>query len=256
MAKPKLSSLLVVGVDLGPGAVTSAWSEQKAVAGQLLSLLESNQISATWTVSQTQMTWLHNLREARTWQEIALHWDQPLVSEPSQAFAFAAELRSRLRSAEAADLKIQSLAIDPRSYVPYHALAKSGLRMVRPARVRASHLVRAVQPQSMRYGIWGLPVSCFWPQPHRMLEQLSLQHVLYQMRLASQQANVLHLVLDLPSIAAQPERHLRTVEKLMEQASRLQRSEQLRTARLADVARLVQQETMARPNRSILQESA
>jgi hypothetical protein len=256
MAKPKLSSLLVVGVDLGPGAETAAWSEHKAVATQLLAMLEANQISATWTVANTRLPWLQELRAARTWQEIALHWDAPLVKEPSEAFAFAAELRTRLRAAEAADLRIQSLSIDPRSLVPYHALAKAGVRMIRPARVRGSQLVRSVQPQAMRYGIWGLPVSCFWPQPHRMLEQLSLQHLLYQMRLASQQANVLHVVLDLPTIARQPDRHLRTVEKLTEQAARLQNMEQLRTARLADVARLVQAETAARPNRSILQRIA
>jgi hypothetical protein len=255
MAKPQLSSLLVFGVDFGLGSQAPAWSEQVAIARQVLALLEQHQISATWALPQLRNSWISTLREARSRQEIALQWNDTVVAQASDAFAFAADMRARLRDAESQELKINSLAIDPRSRVPYHVLAKSEIRMVRPTRIRSTHLVRSVQPQVMRHGVWGLPVSSFWPQPNRILQQLSLQHLAYQMRLASQQGHVLHVVLDLPMIARHPEIHLGGAAKIMEQAACLQNAELLRSARLADVARLVQQETMARSHHSILRRS-
>ncbi len=256
MAKPKLSSLLVIGVDLRPFTAATDRAATQQMIRQLLSSFDRYQLAASWALADVRSSVTSMIRQSQTPHEVALRWTGSTTAATTDAFELAARLRAETQAAERDGLQLRSLAVDPRGRVPYHALAKAGIRTIRPTRVRTNTIVTAVQPQPLRYGLWGLPVSGYWPHPNRLWQRFLSRQLLTQLRMANQQGRVVHLVLDVDVMVPQIDAALRGAERLLSLAADLRDSQQLRTGRLADVDRWVRIEMAARPAHSILRRVA
>ncbi len=209
MAKPKLSSMLVFGVEWGPIARPAQTGAVDRMAGHLLQRLVQRHFKATWAVRDFRTPIVRRARGLSVAQEIALDAVRETPHDRREGFAFAAWLRDRVEDAECAGIRLRSLALAPSGCVPYHAISKLGIRTIRPGAQRATRIAQSVQPQSLRYGVWGLPVSTSWPQPNRLLHRFARQQVAYAMRRTAEQNAVMHVVFDVKLLAEQGDAGLR-----------------------------------------------
>jgi len=246
MAKPKLSSLIVFGVDIGDRRVAA---EAGPVVRQLIQHFERHQIPATWTTEDVSSTAVSAVRASSVPHEIALAWNQPPSTRIADSFQFAAELRTQVDDARQAGVQLRSIAIDPRSKVPFHSLTRCGFTSLRPTRVRPTHQVTPSRIQSLRFGLWGVPVSYFWPHSSRLLQPFGLRQLLHHTRFASQAGQVLQIVIDVPTLVGAGNQLLASLPRLLELAATLRQQGQLHLGRLADVDRLARIEIVAQPAR-------
>ncbi|MCA9168428.1 MAG: hypothetical protein KDB23_12200 [Planctomycetales bacterium] len=256
MAKPKLSQVVVFGVDVrGSGAGASA-APDVATARKLASLLQRYQVSATWAFERFDTPVAQLLASSSPKHEIALLWNETPATRSADAFQIAGQLRDRVAQAQQLDISLQSIAADPRGMLPYHSLARYGFRSVRATRAAGSSGIRSIQPQSLRHGLWGVPVSCFWPHTSRLMQAFSLRALLNQQRLVSQGRDALHVVVDFELMQTSGTGCWQQLERVFQQTVQLRSEGKLRSCRLADIDLLVRAETSAQPARSILRRTA
>jgi hypothetical protein len=222
----------------------------------LLDRMERGQFSATWGLNDLSSAPVSILVRSLVPQEVALDATVQTPKDARDAFAFAAFVRQQQMLAEARGVKLRSLVLDPRGCVPYQALARLGFCTVRPGWGQAGCLVQAVQPQSLRYGLWGLPVSIRWPHPHRIIQKLIERQMAFSSRRDWASGTALHLVFDLASMTAVPEWTARNIGQLFDLMARLRDQRQFQIARLADVAQLLKHNTAPHPAQSVLRCSA
>jgi hypothetical protein len=165
-------------------------------------------------------------------------------------------LRERVRQATEFGFALRSLVVDPVSAESWQTMAALGFRSVRPSRERVTRFAHLVQPQPLRYGLWGLPVSIHWRQPSGWLQQVTQHQAVYCLRRTVQQEGCLHVVFDVTSLGQQMETAKRSVDRLLQTAARLRDQQQLQVARLIDIDRLIKAATIARPAESILRRAA
>ena len=262
MAKTQLSRVLVVGVDLGSSA---DWSERgkdvPEMAARISDAMARHQFAATWSLpagsASARMTQhaIQAVRQNGVGHEFGLRWDDTLHSH-SDVFRFNSSLRNELDRCEQLGARPTTLAADPGGALPYVVLGKSGIRTIRPTRGRSGTPVRSVQPQAMRYGIWGVPVSCFWPHPSRLLNRFLQRQFAHQARAAANGSGTVHLVIE-ASRLHRVDPSLQALECLLQIIAQQRDSASLRIARMCDVRRELEAATVARrPNESILRRAA
>jgi hypothetical protein len=256
MAKPKLTSVLVLGVDLGAPDSGAVDRSIEPIARHLIGEFDRRQFSASWALGSLACQALTLIRSASMPHEITLQWSAPPASGRADSFLLAAGLREQLAAAQRRGIELRSLTADPRIRLPYDVLVRCGFRAVRPIRVRNSPQVVAVQPQSLRFGLWGMPVSCFWPHPRRLAHHFVARNLLHQLRMAAASGAALHVVFDLPTLSSAGEGCLRGLEALLDCVGRLRDEAGLRICRLSDVDRLARLATIAQPAHSILRRVA
>ena len=257
MAKPKLSRVVVFGVDVGgalPGP--AAASTDVASARQLANLLQRYQIPATWAVTQFNSTIVRTVHDGSPQHEIALLWNEHATRRSADAFQLAGRLRDRVTEAADCGLILQSIAADPRGMLPYHSLSRYGFRSLRTTRTCGTQAAGTIQPQSLRHGLWGVPVSCFWPHASRFMQVFSLRTLMYQTRVVAQGHDALHVVIDLPMLQSSGTGCWQQLERLLQQTQQLRTECGLRTCRLADIDVMVRADIAAQPARSILRRTA
>ena len=253
MAKSQAWHRLAVGVDLGPADRSK---NQWQLAAQLLRQFDRYRVPATWTVRDFDVATVDLIRSSqRVHHEIGLEWDGLGVNDVAEVFQFNAVLRDRIAQAADLNIAVQALAVDPNQRVSYCALAKAGVRTVRPARAQVARQVRPIETQRMRFGIWGVPVSCFWPHPSRLWQRIIQRQIGFQARTSAQDGHLLHVVFDVPRMAEIGD--LNGVERFLSVVAELQqRHMSFEACRLADVEKMARLQTVARPTRSILRRVA
>jgi hypothetical protein len=256
MAKPRLSNVLVVGVEWGrqTGAIAKGVTDR--LADGLLQRFQRGGFRATWALSEFHVPAAERLRDAAVGQEIALDATIQTPRDAQHSAAFGAWLRDRLQRAEQCGITIRSLVLDSQGCPPYQTIAQLGFRTLRSSQSPASRLARPVQPQSLRFGLCYLPVSLRWPQASRRWSSFWRHPMAYHVPAAMMRDAVVHLVFDLSAMAARPDRALRQVDRLLDLAASLREREHLTSASLADIEQLIQAATVARPARSILRNAA
>lgn len=250
MAKPKLSSLVVFGVDLGTPHDCLATPEVRRVARELASALNRRQIAATWALPDYDAALIDTIRQSgETNHEMGLLTDSLSIETVADAFQYSATLRFQVEKFRAAGITLRSIAADPAGRLPYHTLGKLGFQTLRPTRYRSTKQVRSVQPEALRYGLWGVAVSSFWPHQSRLMQPFLRRNLQQQMHYAATHGKALHVVID----AMQATKGATTsLERMLDSVSELRAECGLKVGRLADVAQMVRQNTAAKPGRSIL----
>jgi hypothetical protein len=230
--------------------VSTALSREQVIR-HLLDRFDSIQQPATWSLSELDAGIVEQLRGRTVPQEVALAW-----TSASAAGSLAAHLRRHVHRAMALQISLRSCVVDPRQDVPLDLLARVGIRMLRPGRRSIAHSVVPVQPHLVRFGLWGLPVSCYFPRITRFFDHYTVRQVLYGMRVAAQRQQAFHLVFDVPTLQIAGTSGLKHADKLLDFAAQLRRSEGVHTGRLMDVERVLQLAMAAQPARSILRRVA
>jgi hypothetical protein len=256
MAKFRLAKLLVIGVQWGPTREKDTHLAADRLAVWLLDRLERLQFRATWAVRDLESAWVPRLRGASVPQEVAL--DATELTPPAGPLGqgLGALLRQRVQQATEFGFGLRSLVVDPVGAESWQTMAALGFRTLRPSCERVTHFAHLVQPQPLRYGLWGLPVSIHWQQPGGWLRQVMQHQVAYSLRRAIQQDGCLHVVFDVTSLAQQMETAKRSVDRLLHTAARLRDQQHLQAARLVDIDRMLKAATVARPAESILRRAA
>jgi hypothetical protein len=257
MAKPKLSNVFVVGVEWGAQNHAVPKTTTDRLAEGLLVRFERGQIRATWAVSDFRSRSTERIRNAAVAQEIALDATVHTPRDAQHAPAFSAWLKDHCHRAEQEGIGIRSLVLDDRGRAPYQMIAQRGFRTLRTCHGPMGRVAEPVQPQSLRFGLWGLPVSLRWPHPGRRWPSFWRHPMAYCVRHTVLVDAVLHVVFDLSAMAAVPaDSALGQVDRLLNAVVALGEGRQLTSARLVDIDRLVRRETTAQPTRSILREAA
>ncbi len=250
MAKPSLSRSVIIGVDLGASAGSSAVSAHERFTKFLLDRLDTLEQPSSWFASELNKSLVDRIRSRGMRHEIALAApDQPQGLD-------SATVRRQLRQAESLEVRIESYALDVRRTAPLEFLSRAGIRTLRPTRVQSSLQVSPIQPQATRFGMWGIPVSIYLPHTNRLADHFVMRQVMVGLRHAVQQNRCIHLVLDVATFAAQGSSGERSIERLLQYVQQLRRSEELQMARLMDVQRMVQQAMAGHPTQSILRRVA
>lgn len=248
MAKPVLSGCVVMGIDLGQTLTSRGGLIHERTVQFLMNRMDAHQQLATWSTPDLQLSLLDRLRNRAVCHEIAL--SLPTCSQPIQS------VRQQLNLAEQCNLRIQSCIVDTRSPAPLEYLARAGIRTLRPMRVKPTLHANAVQPQSLRFGLWGLPVSSFLPYSNRFGEHFAVRNLLVGLRLATLHQRAFHVVFDVPELHAAGTAGERSVDRILDYVGQLRATRGLQTIRLMDVDRSLQLSMAAQPTHSILRRVA
>jgi len=235
MAKPVLSGCVVFGIDLSasPGGVSC-----EPMARFLLDRLDAHQIPATWYLPMVSTRLVDLLRGQSQVHEIG--FTVPAGVTPQR-------LKEQFRSAEAASLSVRSCSVDPQQVAPLDLLHREGVRIVRPSTGVNAWAAAPVQPQALRYGVWGLPVSSFLPSRNRFGESFLLRNLMFGMRQACQQMRSFHVVVDVGALEAAGRHGERSIEKLLAFAGRLREEGQIQCVRMRDVDRKLRESLSPAP---------
>ena len=203
MAKPRLSSLLVFGVEWGAVDAGHSTSRPSTVSPINCSTAsDRRRFKATWAIPRVEPAdgganpfvagragncTRCRLAARRATENTALHLPAGCVTA----------YRRHTTSESDCDRwhSHQPVACLIRSW-PNWDFVRSG-----PVADVSHHLAQTVQPQSLRYGVWGLPVSTHWPQPNRLFQHFAQQQIAYSLRRAVQRNAVLHIVFELASMS-------------------------------------------------------
>lgn len=244
MAKPVLSGCVVFGIDLSSH---SPGSPAERTVRFLLERMDAHQVPGTWFAPAVNPRLVEQLRGSSLSHEFGLTVTGGASSQ---------DVRRHFRVAEAAGLSLRSCAVDPHQVAPLDLLHREGVRIARPSKGTNAWAAAPVQPQALRFGVWGLPVSSFLPCRNRFGESFLLRNLMFGMRLACQQKRSFQVVLDVDALATAGRPGERSIEKLLAYAGRLREEGQVQCVRLRDVDRMLRDSLASAPAQSILRRAA
>lgn len=170
-------------------------------ASQLLKSLHQHRIPATWALPAPGTSPIATQLVTDTLpHEVAILGDDTWVGQPVGRTTFARELAQRVKSANAAGLQVRTLAIlDTELEENLDLLVKHRISLVRSASTSG------FQAQSLRFGVWRVPVSFTLPSANRWTfggQEWAIGRALTK---ASKAGDIVHLVVDLKRLANQSE---------------------------------------------------
>ncbi len=255
MAKISNLGVIVVSVDLEP-PVSGGVAAQRMLdrlTPQLIELFDRHRVRATWAVADPIVSAAtERLQSSHVPHEIAVLGDATWAGPHAARGRFAGELSRRVLRARAAGLAVSSLAmVEPIPTDHYDLLLKQGITAVRaPGQANTGRV-----PQSLRYRLWQLPVSHRLPAANRWFAAGSWAAQRGLRRAAAQQS-LYHLEIDAPRLGGRGSSALRSLERLLRQAARLQQQRRVEILTMAEtVARLSATPSVV-PARSVLRKAA
>jgi len=251
---------LLTTVQLDPIADACNLERHKELANvseQLIGLMDSHRLPATWAVSDPahSAATSHILRSAVA-HELAILGDANWLGAVAGRTRFARELSRRIAQARGVGLEVHTL-------VPRAASIERHIDLIVKQQITAIAGVDSLDstrrtiatPRALHYGVWELPVSGSLPAKGGWFSNGGWS-TWRRIRGAAKDAATFHLLIDAPSICREGRAALTTVDWLMRRVANLRdrglvRVETLRAtaARLADVP-------VVQPQQSILRRAA
>lgn len=254
---------LTVSVDLEHDHVRIDLAAQRAldaVADQLLNLLTRTRIPATWAVADPAVSAIRERVDVtRGGHELALLGDASWVGREAGRNRFARELARRVAHARSEGLHVRTIALRTALPVDHCDLAiKEGILAVRQlATAQPARGARRLQPQVLRYGLWGFPVSITLPSTSRWLPGGGgTRGARFEIDRAITEHGLVHLTIDAPQLASRGAAAMRIVQRVVEHAALRREHGLLEVATLGTLAGRLAHENHGQPSRSILRPAA
>ena len=252
---------LTLSIDLEHDHVQVDLAEQRAldaIASELVDLLTRHQLPATWAVADPAVSAARaRVNVMRGGHELALLGDASWVGREAGRSRFARELARRVARARSEGLQVSTLALRTALPQEHCDLAiKEGIVATRQP-VADSRPSRRLQPQSLRFGLWGFTVSMALPATSRWLPGGGgTRAARYEIDRAIADRGLAHLAIDAPRLAERGAAALRVIERVLAHAARRREHGLLEVATLGTVAGRLARENHGQPSRSILRPAA
>jgi hypothetical protein len=254
---------LTVSIDLEHDASHVAPVPRRALGElttRLLELLARYEMVATFAVADPAVSAARErIVAARRGHELAILANASWVGRAAGRGRFARELERRAAHSRDEGLTIHTLALKTVLPIDHCDLAiKEGIIAVRhPSVAPTAGSVRRLQPQTLRFGLWGFPVSITLPASSRWFPGRGGTRAA---RLAIDEAvcgqGLVQVVVDAPQLAARGPSALRVLERVLQHAARRRASGLLDVATLGTTARKLAAANHGQPSRSILRPAA
>jgi hypothetical protein len=254
---------LTLSVDLEHDVAHAGLGPQRALdalTGRLLDLLARYEMPATWAVADPAASAARGrIVAAGRGHEVAILGDSSWVGRAAGRGRFARELERRTARSREAGLPIQTLVLRTVLPIDHCDLAiKEGIIAAR--HLSAAHMAscsRRLQPQTLRFGLWGFPVSVALPGTSRWWPGGGgARAARLAIDLAVGEPGLAQLVVDAPQLAARGPSALRVLERVLQHAERRRRHGLLDVATLGATASRLVRENHGQPSRSILRPAA
>ena len=253
-------ALLTVSIDLELDIEQQAQGrdgELETVTTQLRELLRRADIGATWAVADPALSAAtQQILAAGMDHEIAVLGDRSWVGHGAGRARFARELTRRVLSARAAGLPVTTLALRHAELDEHlDLLVKTGISVVRGC-TPASGATRPTRSSWLRHGVWEAAATMSFPTPRRWFRFVDRWTANRALRSAVRERGSIHLVVDAARLVDSDGAGLRTIEMVLQCASRLRDRGDLHIAPLRDLPSFHQPETTTTRLHSILRPAA
>jgi hypothetical protein len=217
-------------------------------------------MAATWAVADPAVSAARaRIAAARGGHELAILGDASWVGREAGRGRFARELARRTARARELGVAIDTLVLKSVLPIDHCDLAiKEGIVAAR--HLSAPHLARStgrLQPRTLRFGLWGFPVSIALPGTSRWLPGGGGTRAA---RLAVDEAaggqGMVQLTIDAPRLAARGAPAVRVLIRVLEHIERRRRHGLVEVTTLGATARKLAGENRGEPSRSILRPAA
>ena len=254
---------LTLSVDLEYDVAHVALPQQRVLeelTGQLLDLFAAYAMPVTWAVADPAVSAARQRVAApRMGHELAILGDESWVGRAAGRGRFARELQRRAARARNEGLTIDTLVLKTVLPIDHCDLAiKEGIIAAR--HLSAAHLAnspRRLQPQTLRFGLWGFPVSITLPGASRWLPGGGgTRAARFAIDEAISSNGLVQLVVDAPRLAARGQAAVRVLQRVVAHAERRRRHGLLEVATLGATARKLACAHQGQPSRSILRPAA
>jgi hypothetical protein len=257
------SGTLTISIDLDDD-VTRATQVPKgaldAITDRLLVLLAQYQMPATWAVADPAVSAARGrIAASRGGHELAILGDASWVGREAGRGRFARELVRRTARARELGMPISALVLKSALPVDHCDLAiKEGIIAARhPGAAHLAHSADRLQPRTLRFGLWGFPVSLNLPGESRWLPggggTRAARFVIDE---AASSQGLVQLAIDAPRLAARGASAVRVLTRVLEHVERRRRHGILDVTTLGATARKLAGENRGEPSRSILRPAA
>jgi len=171
---------------------------------------------------------------------------------------FARELLRRVAQARGEGLNMRTLALRTALPIDHCDLAiKEGIMAARQPAAAQPRRAPGLQPQALRFGLWGFPVSMVLPAASRWLPGGGgVRAARFEIDKAIAEQGLAHLVIDAPQLAERGPSALRVVERVIEHAAHRREHRLLEVATVGAIVERLAQENRSQPSRSILRPAA
>jgi hypothetical protein len=253
---------LTVSVDLEHNHVDVGLAEQRALEGmanQLMELFARHEMPVTWAVADPALSAARaRIDVSRRGHELALLGDVTWVGREAGRSRFARELARRVDRARGEGLPVRTLALRTPLSVDHCDLAiKEGIIAARQPLAESERPARPLHPQTLRFGLWGFPISIALPGASRWLPGGGgTRAARYEIDKAITQRGTVHLAIDAPHLAERGDSALRIVERVLEHATRRRQHGLLQLTTIGAIAGRLGHEHQGQPSRSILRPAA
>jgi hypothetical protein len=251
------TGLLTISIDLDADATRIQQADQRVmddVTGELLDVLRNRRLPATWAVVDPAISAAtQRILSASADHEIAILGDPTWVGRDAPRSRFARELARRADRSRSVGVAVSTLVLNVAQLDQHCDLAiKHGITAVRhaPADARSA---RALQPQTLQYGLWSFPVSVSLPGTSRWLPGggggRRAQAIVDQAIMAP---GLVHLAIDAPRLAALGSSSRRVLDRVLRHVDRRRSQGVLDVASIGGLALRLAGQYQSQPSRSIL----
>ena len=232
-------------------------NELAEVTRQLIDVMESNRLPATWAVSDPAHSAATPLiLRSAVEHEFAILGDANWIGPMAGRTRFARELTRRVAQARGAGLDVHSL-------VPRAAAIERDIDLIVKQQITAVAGVEAqpqatrhiATPRALHYGVWELPPTSTLPQPATWFSNGGWS-TWRRIRRAARDAATYHLLIDAPTLCDEGRRARSTVAWLMRRVAGLRDRGLVRVETLHAAASRLAAVPVVKPQRSILRRAA
>ena len=250
--------VLVVSIDLESdvGQPTRASAARLSrTTDWLFDALERLHLPATWALADPAHSALTDrILAIEPGQELAVYGDSTWAGPRAGRRRFAQELGRRVLGARARGLAARSLVVR-------HAVAAEHIDLLVKYAIAAVRGPVAKQtptalPQSLRYGVWQLPVSAVLPGPTASWLSGPLHHLQVQRSVRQAAAQVRHLAIDAARLARCGSCAERPVLRTLQLAARWRDQNRVQVETMTRLADRLAPAHRPRPAQSILRQAA
>ncbi len=253
---------LTLSVDLEHDHIRVGIAEQRALgtmADQLTELFDRHKLPAAWAVTDPALSAIRTgIDITEGGHELALLGDASWVGREAGRRRFARELARRVARAQSDGLTLHTLALRTDLPGDHSDLAiKEGIVAVRDAVSMGVRASRRLKPQSLRFGLWGFPVTVLLPGTSRWLPGGGgLCAARFEIDRAITEQGLVHVAFDAPRLAERGGAALRIVERLLRYAAQRREQGLLDVNTIGAIAGKLSHENQGQPSRSILRPAA
>ncbi|MEZ6118441.1 MAG: hypothetical protein R3C28_17995 [Pirellulaceae bacterium] len=226
-------SLLIFSVDLEPADGNTSLSVERSIratASELVKLFQKYHIPATWGVNDiAKSARAAIVRDADSVHELAfLGGHQPATTASRKTLAN--QLTRTIHEARNVDVNVRSIVGFNVAAENTDLLVKNQIFATRSPS-NSSRRFSFVSPHAVRYGVWNMPASCYYPARHSWLSDMTAFHYQRMIRMAAARKKTVHMVMDAYKLS-QMSNWATGVERLLDTAAKYRRTGQMQVLTL------------------------